>query len=240
VVGGLSWKTDSTGVLDAHGHILRQSFPVWHNLYWPQVKAGPFVCRQIWCTDDTRRNFRCSGFLSLLWGWKHRQTLTAEAGKILFVENLVGEREEKDCILENAGGPGNRWSQGSGWGVGFIAYFCIAWWQRCLSDANRHFLGKRSVSLTTYGLLGPPAVCPSVLHNHICAHFIYKVITKTLRLLGSTLRVEMGAFRLYQGSGYQPDWMICNDFKKYTALFLRFTKMGSLDILLFTYLSHCQ
>jgi hypothetical protein len=44
----------------------------------------------------------------------------------------------------------------------FITYFCIAWGQRWLSDANRHFLGKRSVSLTTYHLLGPPAVCPSV------------------------------------------------------------------------------
>jgi hypothetical protein len=40
--------------------------------------------------------------------------------------------------------------QGGEWG--FIAYFCIAWGQRCLSDANRHFLGRRSVSLTSYSL----------------------------------------------------------------------------------------
>jgi hypothetical protein len=43
---------------------------------------------------------------------------------------------------------------------GFIAYL------HCLmpSDANRRFLGRKSVSLTTYRLLGPPKVRPSVLH----------------------------------------------------------------------------
>jgi hypothetical protein len=25
----------------------------------------------------------------------------------------------------NAGGPGNQWSRGSGWGLGFIAIFCV-------------------------------------------------------------------------------------------------------------------
>jgi hypothetical protein len=30
-------------VPDAHGHIPRQPFPVWYNLYSPQVTAGPFV-----------------------------------------------------------------------------------------------------------------------------------------------------------------------------------------------------
>jgi hypothetical protein len=29
------------------------------------------------------------------------------------------------------------------------AYFCIAWGRRCLSDANRCFLWRRSVSLTS-------------------------------------------------------------------------------------------
>jgi hypothetical protein len=111
-----------------------------------------------------RRNFRCSGFLSPSWGWKHRHTPTAEVGKILFVEK---RREEKDCILENAGGPGNRWSRGLGWGLGFIAFFCIAWRQRCLSGADRGFLGRRDVSLITYHLLGPPAVHPLVLHSPI-------------------------------------------------------------------------
>jgi hypothetical protein len=31
----------------------------------------------------------------------------------------------------------------------------------CLSGIDRGFLGRRSVSLTTYHLLGPPEVCPS-------------------------------------------------------------------------------
>jgi hypothetical protein len=39
VVGGLSWKIDSTGVPDSHGHTPRQFFPVWHNLYRPQFKT---------------------------------------------------------------------------------------------------------------------------------------------------------------------------------------------------------
>jgi hypothetical protein len=34
-------------VLDSHGHVPRQPFPVWHNLYQPQVKTCPFVCHQI-------------------------------------------------------------------------------------------------------------------------------------------------------------------------------------------------
>jgi hypothetical protein len=89
---GLSRKIDSTRVPDAHRHIPKQSFPVWHNLYQPQVMACPFVHCQIWCMDDMHRNFRWSGFLSQLWEWKHRRTLTAEVGKILFIENLVGEK----------------------------------------------------------------------------------------------------------------------------------------------------
>jgi hypothetical protein len=42
----------------------------------------------------------------------------------------------------------------------FIAIF-LALGQRCLSGANRSFLGRRSVSLVNYHLLGPPALCPS-------------------------------------------------------------------------------
>jgi hypothetical protein len=67
-------------------------------------------------------------------------------------KDFICREEKKDCILGNAGGPGNRWSHRSRWGVGFIAYFSISWGQRCLSDANRHFLGRRSVSLTSCGL----------------------------------------------------------------------------------------
>jgi hypothetical protein len=59
---------------------------------------------------------------------------------------------------------------------GFIAYFCIACGWRCLSDANRHFLRRRSVSLTTYYPLGPPAVCPSVLHLIIITRLLKIVV----------------------------------------------------------------
>jgi hypothetical protein len=38
----------------------------------------------------------------------------------------------------------------------FIAFFIAQGW-RCLSGANRSFLGRRSISLANYHLLGPPA-----------------------------------------------------------------------------------
>jgi hypothetical protein len=75
------------------------------------------------------------------------------------------KRERKDCILENAGGPETGYPVGQIGEWGFIAFFCIGWGQRCLAGADRHFLGRRDVSLTTYHLLGPPAVRPSVLHS---------------------------------------------------------------------------
>jgi hypothetical protein len=53
----------------------------------------------------------------------------------------------------------------SGWGVEFYSLFCIAWGQRCHSDADGHSRGWRGVSLTTYHLLGPPAVRPSVVQK---------------------------------------------------------------------------
>jgi hypothetical protein len=90
-------------------------------------------------------------------------------GRKDFICREFSWRKEKNmhspCILGNAGGPRNRWSRESGWGLGFIAFFCIAWGQRCLSGADRGFLGKSGVSLITYHLLGPPAVRPSVLHS---------------------------------------------------------------------------
>jgi hypothetical protein len=72
-------------------------------------------------------------------------------------------REEKRKAAWGA----RRWiwksvSHGLGWRLGFIAFLCFAQRQRCLSGADRGFLGRRSVSLTTYHLLGPPAVCSSV------------------------------------------------------------------------------
>jgi hypothetical protein len=44
----------------------------------------------------------------------------------------------------------------------FIAFLYIAPRQRCLLGVDRGFLGRSSVSLTTYHLLGPPAVHPSI------------------------------------------------------------------------------
>jgi hypothetical protein len=143
-------------VLDGHSHLPRQPFPVWHNLYQPQLKACPFMHHQIWCTDDTHGNFRCSGFLSPLWEWKHRWTAAAEVGKILFVEKRRERLHSGEC--RGTRKPVVPWV---GLGIGFIAFLSIAWGQRCLSDADRSFLGRRGVSLTTYHLLGPPAVRPS-------------------------------------------------------------------------------
>jgi hypothetical protein len=40
-------------------------------------------------------------------------------------------------------------------GLGFIAFLCIASWQRCLSGRDGHFLGRGELSPW------PPAVRPS-------------------------------------------------------------------------------
>jgi hypothetical protein len=50
-------------------------------------------------------------------------------------------------------------------GSGVYSLLALPDGRRCLSDVNRHFLGRRSVSLTTYHLLGLPVVGPSVLHS---------------------------------------------------------------------------
>jgi hypothetical protein len=47
--------------------------------------------------------------------------------------------------------------------IGFYSLFFIAGGWRYLSGANRCFLGRGSVSLANYYLLGPPAVRPSIL-----------------------------------------------------------------------------
>jgi hypothetical protein len=61
-------------------------------------------------------------------------------------------REEKGCI-GHAVRPGNPWSHGSGWKLGFITFFIDPGW-RCLSLVNRCFLGRRSVSLANYHIFG--------------------------------------------------------------------------------------
>jgi hypothetical protein len=46
MVRGLSWRTDPIIGPVGHGHIPTQPFPVWHNLYQPQLKTGPFMGHQ--------------------------------------------------------------------------------------------------------------------------------------------------------------------------------------------------
>jgi hypothetical protein len=73
-------------------------------------------------------------------GWKH--FICREEKRKLAYWGTQGDPETGDPV-----------SQDGEWG--FIAFFCIA----CLSDADGHSLGRRDVSLTTYHLLEPPAVC---------------------------------------------------------------------------------
>jgi hypothetical protein len=88
--------------------------------------------------------------------------LTAEIGKILFVENLVGEKRRERLHIGGCRGTRKLVIPWVRLGSGFYSLFALPAGRRCLSDANRLFLGRRSVSLTTYRLLGPPAVCPSI------------------------------------------------------------------------------
>jgi hypothetical protein len=74
----------------------------------------------------------------------HRQTPTAEVGQILFVE----KRRERLHSGESRGTQ-NQWSHGLGLGLGVIAFFALPE-GRCLSGADKGFLGRRCVSLTTY------------------------------------------------------------------------------------------
>jgi hypothetical protein len=89
------------------------------------------------------------------------QTPVTEVRKILFVRT-----EEKTAYGECRGTqkPVVLWVR---LGFGFYSLFCIAWGQRCRSGADRSFLRRRGVSLTTYHLLGPPAVHPSVPPSHL-------------------------------------------------------------------------
>jgi hypothetical protein len=77
-------------------------------------------------------------------------------------KDFICREEKRKAAWGHAAGPGNQWSHGSGWKLSFYSlFFFIARRQRCLSGANRCFLGRRSVSLANYHLLGPPEVCPS-------------------------------------------------------------------------------
>jgi hypothetical protein len=109
-------------------------------------------------TQMIRTNFWVLRILGLLWDRNQRQTGAAKVRKILFVvkrrERLHGGMQQDP----ETGGPMGQV------GNSFLAFFLIGWGQRYLSDANRRFLGRRSVSPANYNLLGihgPPAVHPS-------------------------------------------------------------------------------
>jgi hypothetical protein len=74
-------------------------------------------------------------------------------GKILFVE----KKRERLHIGECRGTrkPVILWVREV---IEFCRLFCIAWGQRCLSGADRGFLQRKGVSLTTYHLLGLPVL----------------------------------------------------------------------------------
>jgi hypothetical protein len=99
--------------------------------------------------------FTCSEFLGPLWKWKHRWTPAAEVGKILFVE-------KRNAAWRHAVDPGNQWYPGSGWRLGFIPVFVYCPRVEMSLRCRKMFLGRRSVSLANYHLLGPPAVHPSI------------------------------------------------------------------------------
>jgi hypothetical protein len=104
------------------------------------------------------QEFKVVKVLSPIWGWKHRQTPTAEIGKILFLE----KRRERLHIGE-CRGTGNWWSSGSGWGLGFIAFFCIAW-VRDVSQVQTEVFWEGEVSpwsLSPFGTSWSPSFRPS-------------------------------------------------------------------------------
>jgi hypothetical protein len=84
-------------------------------------------------------------------------------------KDFICREEIKKAAWGHAARPGNWWSRGSGWKLGF----CIAQGRRCLSGANRHFLGRRSVSLANYQLLEPPAVCSLLIDTWIWHFYVF-------------------------------------------------------------------
>jgi hypothetical protein len=87
---------------------------------------------------------------------KAEQTPAAEVRKILFVE-------KRKAAWGHAAGPGTWWSHGSGWKLCFIAFFVLPKGGDVSQLKTDNVLGRRSVSLGSYHLLGPPAVHSSVL-----------------------------------------------------------------------------
>jgi hypothetical protein len=63
----------------------------------------------------------------------------------------------------------------------FIAFLFIAQGRGCLSGADRHFLGRRSVFLANYHLLGLPVVHPSEAMQGISLYsYLYLNLTEML------------------------------------------------------------
>jgi hypothetical protein len=75
---------------------------VWRILRWQLVPS----CVAKYDAWMARRNFRCSGILTLLWEWKHSQIPTIEVRKIF----ICREEKRKTAYWGMQGGPRNRWS----------------------------------------------------------------------------------------------------------------------------------
>jgi hypothetical protein len=151
--GVLSWRTDSIGVLGDHLHFLDsplQFVATCTDLRWRSIPSGSPEMIYRWHAGI----FSCWVSLGPLWEWKQRWTQEVEVGKILFVEE---RRERLHGGMQQDPEIGGPMGQVENWV--FRAFF-IAWGQKCLSGAKRHFLGRRNVSLVNYHLLGPPVVHP--------------------------------------------------------------------------------
>jgi hypothetical protein len=86
----------------------RQSPSFWNILYRPQVKKWPFVGRQMkhhWYAVI----FRCWGF------WSALRLKTEADSSSRGQKDFICREEKRKATWGYLGGPGNRWSHGSGW-----------------------------------------------------------------------------------------------------------------------------
>jgi hypothetical protein len=93
---------------------------------------------------------------------KSQVNFSSRDGKI-----FICREERRKAAWGHAGGSRNQWSHGSGWKLGFYNLFVLPK-GRDVSQVQINFLGRRSVSLANYQLLGPSAVCPSIVLIIIC------------------------------------------------------------------------
>jgi hypothetical protein len=102
-------------------------------------------------------------------------------------KDFICREEKRKAAWGHAGRPGNRWSCGPNWKLGFYSLFVYCLRVEMSLSADRCFLGRRGVSLANYHLLGPPAVHPShktfmcIYVNMFVKHIhVYKTLYKTL------------------------------------------------------------